>query len=105
MFTLSSMKIGMKYQDVRNEIIKSKNLIMRCLPASCNSNYNVVEQKDGTTGDVYDNFKDFKREHPFSPYKFGYVVFDTEYGYIPDSCNDWNDSPEEAMFDYEENCE
>lgn len=43
MFTLSSMKIGMKYQDVRNEIIKSKNLIMRCLPASCNSNYNVVE--------------------------------------------------------------
>lgn len=24
MFTLSSIKIGMKYQDVRNEIIKSK---------------------------------------------------------------------------------
>lgn len=24
MFTLSSMKIGMRYQDVRNEIIKSK---------------------------------------------------------------------------------
>jgi len=46
MFTLSSMKIGMKYQDVRNEIIKSKNLIMRCLPASCNSNYNVVENHD-----------------------------------------------------------
>lgn len=46
MFTLSSMKIGMKYQDVRNEIIKSKNLIMRCLPASCNSNYNVVENLD-----------------------------------------------------------
>lgn len=67
----------------------------------------VVEKKDGDgiTGDVYDNFEDFKREHPFSSYKFGYVVFDTEYGYIPDSCNDWNDSPEEAMFDYEENCE
>lgn len=46
MFTLLSMKIGMKYQDVRNEIIKSKNLIMRCLPASCNSNYNVVENLD-----------------------------------------------------------
>lgn len=46
MFTLSSIKIGMKYQDVRNEIIKSKNLIMRCLPASCNSNYNVVENLD-----------------------------------------------------------
>ena len=36
----------MKYQNVRNEIIKSKNLIMRCLPASCNSNYNVVENLD-----------------------------------------------------------
>lgn len=34
MFTLSSIKIGMKYQNVRNEIIKSKNLIMRCLPAT-----------------------------------------------------------------------
>lgn len=31
MFTLSSIKIGMKYQNVRNEIIKSKNLIMRCV--------------------------------------------------------------------------
>lgn len=46
MFTLSSIKIGMKYQNVRNEIIKSKNLIMKCLPASCNSNYNVVENLD-----------------------------------------------------------
>lgn len=46
MFTLSSMKIGMKYQDVRNEIIKSKNLIMSRLPASCNSSYNVAEDLD-----------------------------------------------------------
>lgn len=46
MFTLSSMKIGMKYQDVRNEIIKSKNLIMSRLPASCNSSYNVAENLD-----------------------------------------------------------
>ena len=42
MFKLSSIKVGMKYQDVRNEIIKSNNFIMSCLPASCNSNYNVV---------------------------------------------------------------
>jgi hypothetical protein len=40
------MKIGMKYQDVRNEIIKSKNLIMSRLPASCNSSYNVAENLD-----------------------------------------------------------
>ena len=46
----------------------------------------------------------FKKENPFSSYRFGYIVFDTKYGYVPDKCNDWNDSPEEAMFDFEENC-
>lgn len=46
MFKLSSIKVGMKYQDVRNEIIKSNNFIMSCLPASCSSNYNVVENLD-----------------------------------------------------------
>lgn len=46
MFKLSSIKVGMKYQDVRNEIIKSNNFIMSCLPASCNSNYNAVENLD-----------------------------------------------------------
>ena len=46
MFILSSIKVGMKYQDVRNEIIKSNNFIISCLPASCNSSYNVVENLD-----------------------------------------------------------
>lgn len=46
MFKLSSIKVGMKYQDVRNEIIKSNNLIMSCLPAFCNSNYDVAENFD-----------------------------------------------------------
>ena len=55
-------------------------------------------------GDVYDNFEEFNRDKPFSDYKFGYVVFDTEYGYVPELCNEWNDSPEEAMFDYQDNC-
>lgn len=36
----------MKYQDVRNAIIKSDNLIMTCLPAFCGSNYNIVENLD-----------------------------------------------------------
>ena len=30
----------------------------------------------GIIGDIYDNFKDFKDEHPNSPYDFGYIVFD-----------------------------
>ncbi len=46
MFKLSSIKVGMKYQIIRNEIIKSDNLIIGCLPAFCNSNYNVVENLD-----------------------------------------------------------
>lgn len=46
MFKLSSIKVGMKYQDVRNEIIKSNNLVMSCLPASCNSSYNIAENLD-----------------------------------------------------------
>ena len=64
----------------------------------------IVEMANDGTGVVYDNFEDFKEEHPFSSYRFGFVVFDTEYGYVPDNCNDWNDSPEEALMDYEENC-
>lgn len=68
----------------------------------------VVEIREGigvhrSLGDVYDNFEEFKKDKPDSSYRFGYVVFDTEYGYIPDNCNDWNDSVEEAIFDYEDN--
>lgn len=55
-------------------------------------------------GDVYDNFEEFQKDKPNSAYKFGYVVFDTEYGYVSDQCNDWNDTPEEAMLDYRKNC-
>lgn len=36
----------MKYQYVRNEIIKSENLIMTCLPTFCGSDYDVVENLD-----------------------------------------------------------
>mgnify|MGYP003188333410 FL=1 len=46
MFKLSSIKVGMKYQNIRNEIIKSNNLVMSCLPAFCNSNYDVAENLD-----------------------------------------------------------
>ena len=46
MFKLSSIKVGMKYQDVRNEIIKSNNLVIGCLPAFCNSDYDVAENLD-----------------------------------------------------------
>lgn len=43
---LSSIKVGMKYQDVRNKILKSYNLVIKCLPDFYNSNYDVVENLD-----------------------------------------------------------
>ncbi len=57
----------------------------------------------GLTGDCYDDFSKFKKEHPYSTYRFGFIVYDTKTGFIPDGCNDWNDSPEEAIFDYFDN--
>ena len=43
---LSSIKMGMKYSEVRREIIKSENLIIENLPSFCNSDYMVVENLD-----------------------------------------------------------
>lgn len=62
-----------------------------------------IETKNGTTGNVYDNFKEFEKENPLSSFEFGYVVFDTINGYVPDNCNDWNDTPEEALYDFVNN--
>lgn len=59
---------------------------------------------DGSTGDVYDDLSRFRADHPHGEYKFGFVVFDTATGFMPDDCNDWNDSPEEVLMDYTENC-
>jgi hypothetical protein len=46
MFNLTSIKVGMKYQYVRNEIMKSENLILTCLPAFCGSDYDIAENLD-----------------------------------------------------------
>lgn len=54
-------------------------------------------------GNVYDNFKAFKKKHPNSSYMFGFVVFDTENNCVPEEFNDWYESPEEAISDFEEN--
>lgn len=60
----------------------------------------VVELRNGNPGNCYDNFEQFKIEHPCSPYRFGYRVFDTLKECIPDCCNDWNESVEEAIEEY-----
>ena len=69
------------------------------------NNYNmkvVIIEDSGVPEDIYDDFRKFKSEHPYSSYKFGFCIVDAE-GNIPDGCNDWNDSPEEAMHDYFDN--
>ena len=46
---------------------------------------------------------DFIQEHPYSSYEFGYIVFDTIEGCMPELCTEWNDSLEKAMMDYVDN--
>lgn len=64
----------------------------------------IIKNENGIPTNCYDSFETFKKKNPYSSYRFGYIVFDNELGCIPSDCNDWNDSPEEAMFDYQENC-
>ena len=65
----------------------------------------VIETKaDGSPGDVFADFAKFKATHPHSSYRFGFCIIDNRTGYIPDECNDWNDSLEEALMDFFENC-
>ena len=65
----------------------------------------VIEELDesGMSGDCDDNFNRFKKEHPYSSYKFGFIVYDIYNKSIPDNCNEWNGSIEDALIDYENN--
>lgn len=55
---------------------------------------------DGTTGDIYTDMREFIKDHPTSKFKYGYVIINTTSKFIPDECNDYNNTPEEAMQDY-----
>lgn len=70
MFKLSSIKIGMKYQYIRNEIIKSENLIISALPSFCGSDYEEAENLE-TKEKVY-------------------VLWDYDTGIITDVTEDFN---------------
>ena len=66
----------------------------------------IIELRDaiGSTrsmGDVYDDFEEFRSDHPDSNYKYGYIVYDCEEECIANGCSDWFDTPEEAMREYE----
>lgn len=55
---------------------------------------------DGTTGGIYTDMREFKKYHPTSKFKYGYVIINTTSKCILAECNDYNDTPEEAMQDY-----
>lgn len=52
--------------------------------------------------DIFNDFQKIKMERPFLKHKFGFVVIDSETGHIPDGCHKWNDSPEEAVSNWQE---
>lgn len=63
----------------------------------------VVETTEDTHSGIYTDFMEFKKKYPYREYRFGYIVYDIVNGCIPEFCNDWNDSPEEAIHDYFDN--
>ena len=65
----------------------------------------VVVTTDDTPREIFDNFIEFKKKHPYRDYTFGYIVYDIVNGCIPVFCNNWNSSPEEAINDYFDNVE
>lgn len=62
-------------------------VVVECLP-------------DGNAGSIYVDFHKFKLDKPNSEYFFAFCVVDTETGYIPDNCNKWNETLDDAMNDY-----
>ena len=52
-------------------------------------------------GDIYKSRYEAAKDHPTDKIVFGFCVIDTLTGLIPDGCNDWNDTVEEAISDFE----
>ena len=52
-------------------------------------------------GDIYSFRNEAAIAHPGEEIIFGFCVVDTTTGLIPDGCNDWNDTVEEAVSDFE----
>lgn len=94
MDTIEINKSCISLEEGRNKMILDNNYEMKVV---------IVENKNGVPRDIYDDFRKFKSEHPYSSYKFGFCIVSKEGNYIPEGCNDWNDSPEEALHDYFDN--
>lgn len=58
--------------------------------------------EDGGYGDICNYPEEVMLEHPGKEILTGYCVISEATGLVPDGCNDWNDSIEDAMEDYED---
>lgn len=54
----------------------------------------------GRVGKIYNSVQNFREENDSPVCKIGYIVFDVDTGEIPEGCNLWNDTLEEAISNY-----
>lgn len=58
------------------------------------------QTENGGYGDIYNFPEEVMLEYPGKEILTGYCVISEESGLVPDGCNDWNESVEEAVEDY-----
>ena len=56
--------------------------------------------EDGSYGDIHNFQEEVMLEYPGVEILTGYCVISNATGFVPDGCNDWNESVEEAVQDY-----
>lgn len=75
-----------------------------------NDNYSIClvvanyDEEIGGYGDIYNSIEEMKKEHPEAKPIYGFCVMDTRNNCVPDECNDWNATVEDAINDYEIHC-
>jgi hypothetical protein len=64
----------------------------------------VVVPEDNKSKETYRDLAAFKKENPRTGYSFGYAIYDIEEGRVPEDCEAWYPSIEDALDDYRELC-
>ena len=58
----------------------------------CVSNVN-----KGMYGDIYSDFEEMRKQHPYDGYTFGFLVIDNKTGFVPEDCPDVFKEVEDAI--------
>lgn len=54
-------------------------------------------------GDIYVSRREAAQDHPHDKIVFGFCIIDTSTGFIPEGCNEWNATIEDAIADFRKN--